>query len=152
MTTSKNRLNALRRLLSQGKLTTQDELRDELENLKFNVTQSTISRDLRRVGAVKATGADGQTVYRLPAEEPGAPLTTGRLSDLIVDMQHNNSMVVIHSKPGSANLIARHLDTVRPRGILGTIAGDDTVFVAVSSEAKATTTLRVLQESLLSLN
>src|SRR6185295_602564 len=67
-TESKSRLEALRELLSQGKLSTQDELREELQNRRFEVTQSTISRDLRRLGAVKAVDPDGRTVYRLSAE------------------------------------------------------------------------------------
>ncbi len=128
-----NRLTALRRLLAQEKLSTQDKLREELEALRFKVTQSTISRDLRRLGAVRAVDTDGRTVYRLPDEIPSPPPQTAGLDALIQDIRHNGVMIVIHTTPGSASLVARHLDHHRPGGLLGTIAGDDTIFVAPSS-------------------
>jgi transcriptional regulator of arginine metabolism len=62
MPTAKTRLDALRRLLGKEQMSTQDELREELERQKFRVTQSTISRDLRRLGAIKALDVDGRTV------------------------------------------------------------------------------------------
>ncbi len=145
-TDSKARLTALRRLLEQGELSTQDELREELERLKFVVTQSTISRDLRRIGAVKAIDSEGQTVYRLPGEAP-MPVVGNSLRDLIIDIRSNGTMIVIHTPPGSASLIARHLDQTRPAGILGTIAGDDTIFVAPASVKEINSTLQAIEES-----
>ena len=117
------RVNILRQLLTEGEISTQEELVDELRRQGFDVTQRTISRDLRRLGAVKAVDA-GRTVYRLP---DAIPLRTGvQSTDLkshLVDIEHNNSLIVIHTSPGSASLIARHLDHIKPAGILGTIAG-----------------------------
>lgn len=124
------RLSALKRLLSQGKLSTQDELREELRSLAFEVTQSTISRDLRRIGAVKAIDVSGNTVYRLPVEsEAPVPAGTG-LASMITNISENGAMIVIHTTTGSASLVARHIDQNRFSKVLGTIAGDDTVFVA----------------------
>src|SRR3954467_8149113 len=119
-----SRIEALRKLLSQGKLSTQDELREELESLSFKVTQSTISRDLRRLGAVKAVEPDGRTVYRLSAE-PNVNVSGNSLRDLVLDIKSNGAIVVIHTIPGTASLIALHLDRHKPGGILGTIAGED---------------------------
>jgi transcriptional regulator of arginine metabolism len=144
-----SRIEALRKLLSQGKLSTQDELREELESLSFKVTQSTISRDLRRLGAVKAVDPQGRTVYRLPEEASMPVAATASLRDLIIDIRTNGSIVVLHTTPGSASLVARHLDHVRPGGILGTIAGDDTIFVAPAdlSARELKATIRAIQES-----
>ena len=141
------RLGALRKLLSQGQLTTQEELKGELSRLRFEVTQSTISRDLRKVGAVKAVDPQGRTVYRLP-EEALTSVTSGSLRELISEIQTNQSMIVIHTQPGSASLVARLLDQKRPAGILGTIAGDDTIFVAPSTGKTVKITIQAIEDCL----
>lgn len=125
------RLNALRKLLSAGKLSTQDELREELSELDFDVTQSTVSRDLRRLGAVKAIDPSGRTVYRLPSDRDSGPASpAGGIAEMITEIRQNGAMIVIHTTPGSASLVARHVDQSRLSKVIGTIAGDDTVFVA----------------------
>ncbi|MBC7693181.1 MAG: arginine repressor [Methylotenera sp.] len=147
---SKSRFAAIRQLLSQtDKLSTQDELRDELEELGFSVTQSTVSRDLRRMGAIKAIDPQGRTVYRLD-QDANLPVAGTSLRDMVSDIKHNGSIIVIHTTPGSASLVARHLDHQRPAEILGTIAGDDTIFVApASSTTKVMNeTVRAIEESL----
>jgi len=145
----KSRLEALRKLLSQGKLSTQDELREELESRKFAVTQSTISRDLRRVGAVKAIDPNGRTVYRLSTDQAPihVPVATGSLRDLVKTIDTNGSMIVLHTVSGSASLIAVHLDRVRPGHILGTLAGDDTIFIAPRSLKKIKETMASIERS-----
>jgi transcriptional regulator of arginine metabolism len=143
---AKSRLEALRDLLGEGKLSTQDELREELESRRFAVTQSTISRDLRRLGAVKAVDTDGRTVYRLSAE-PSVPVSGNSLRDLVLDIQSNGAMIVIHTIAGTASLIALHLDRHKPGGILGTIAGEDTIFVAPGSIRGARTTIEAIEKS-----
>ena len=143
---SKSRLDALRELLGEGQLSTQDELREELESRKFAVTQSTISRDLRRLGAVKAVDTDGRTVYRLSAEA-NVPVPGNSLRDLVIDIESNGAIIVIHTIPGTASLIALHLDRHKPGGILGTIAGEDTIFVAPGSMTKARMTIKAIEQS-----
>ncbi len=69
-----------------------------------------------------------EMVYCLPAEL-GVPTTTSPLKNLVLDVDHNDAVVVIHTSPGAAQLIARLLDSLQIPGILGTIAGDDTIFV-----------------------
>ena len=148
MTSTDSRLAALRRLLSEGELSTQDELRAQLASQKFKVTQSTISRDLRRLGAVKAIDANGQTVYRLPEEGAAPVVAARRLADMLLDIEHNGSIIVMHTTPGSASLIARHLDQVRPGGILGTIAGDDTIFVAPAAGKSLKSVCEIILQSM----
>lgn len=140
-----DRLSALRELLISGDQSTQDELREKLEKQKFQVTQSTISRDLRKLGAVRAVDAQGRTVYRLPEQEP-----TGAdgLKFMVKSVKSNSSMVVIHTSPGTASLVARHLDLHCANDILGTIAGDDTVFVALSTNRGPSDMLKTIQKSL----
>lgn len=130
------RVEALRRLLLTGRIGSQDELRRSLTDQGFDVTQSTISRDLRRLGAVRAVNSAGDSVYRLPDEAP-MPTRAGSIRDLVLSVASNGAIVVVRTTPGSASLVARHLDQTNPDGvILGTIAGDDTIFVALANTSQ----------------
>lgn len=142
------RLNALRKILESGKNSTQEEIRDMLEEKGFDVNQSTISRDLRKVGAIKATDSKGRTVYRLSQVVSETNFVAQSLGDLILSITNNDSLIVIQTTPGSASLIARHLDINRPAAILGTIAGDDTIFVAPSKELSIKQTINAIRESI----
>ena len=145
---SRARLEILKELLQKGASSTQEEICEALKSRKFDVTQSTVSRDLRRLGAVKVIMKSGETSYKLPNTgilEPQLTLPmeiSSGLKGLLKDIQHNGSLIVIHTPPGSASMVAHHLDSVKPRGILGTIAGDDTIFVAPFSSKEIEATMR----------
>ena len=141
------RLNALRKILESGKNSTQEELRDMLEAKGHNVNQSTISRDLRKIGAIKGTDNKGRTVYRLSEISQESSFVAQSVGDLILNITHNDSMIVIQTSPGSASLVARHLDMNKPADILGTIAGDDTIFVAPSRDFSIKQTITAIRES-----
>jgi transcriptional regulator of arginine metabolism len=141
------RLNALRKILESGKNSTQEELRDMLEAKGHNVNQSTISRDLRKIGAIKGTDNKGRTVYRLSEISQESSFVAQSVGDLILNITHNDSMIVIQTSPGSASLVARHLDMNKPADILGTIAGDDTIFVAPSRDFSIKQTISAIRES-----
>lgn len=126
----KARIEALRQILQEGELRTQVDLLEKLQEKGFGTTQPTISRDLNRLGAIKIKDHQGRTVYRLSTSEVDPPFSKG-IENLIVRVEHNSTLIVIHTATGSANLIARQLDRIKPAGILGTIAGDDTIFVAL---------------------
>jgi len=144
------RLQALKNLLLEEDASTQEGLRFALEKLDFDVNQSTISRDLRRLGAIKVIDAEGKTTYQL-SKENSAPFSvssrTNGISDLIFSIKDNGSLIVISTSPGSASLIARHIDTLRSDEILGTIAGDDTVFIAPANTKQISELVQRLKES-----
>jgi transcriptional regulator of arginine metabolism len=142
----KDRIEVLRGLLAEGKLSTQDELRMKLEKARFRVTQSTISRDLRKLGAVRAIDHEGSTVYRLP--DPAEMVTASVSPEIVRNVQANDNLVVIHTVPGGAHMVARHIDMRRTTQFLGTIAGDDTVFVALSLKTSAAEGLKAVRELL----
>ena len=142
-----DRLDVLSDLLKKSTLSTQDELRKKLEKMQFRVTQSTISRDLRKIGAMKALDTEGRTVYRLPVHEGMATETPANRS-MVKNIQANASLAVVQTAPGTASLVALHLDIRKPAGILGTIAGDDTVFVALSPKRTTAESIRAIEESL----
>ena len=126
-------IDDLRTLLLAGKVSTQENICQTLEKQGHPVTQSKISRMLRKVGAVKAKNEVGQIVYRLP-REPAPPTLTSRLADLIMEITANETTIVVNTSPGAAQLIARILDHHKGKvGIIGTIAGDDTIFVIPAS-------------------
>ncbi len=141
------RLIALRKILESGKSSTQEELRDMLEAKGHDVNQSTISRDLRKIGAIKGTDNKSRTVYRLSEMSSESNFVGQSIGDLILNITHNDSMIVIQTSPGSASLVARHLDINRPADILGTIAGDDTIFVAPSREHSIKQTILAIRDS-----
>lgn len=126
-------IEALRTILQEGEARTQETLCSVLEAEGFEVNQSKISRLLRKIGAVKIVNPKGQTIYSLP-KEPAPPSMHTVLRDLILDVVANETLIVIFTSPGSASMIARILDHMQMKTeILGTIAGDDTIFVAPKS-------------------
>lgn len=125
--------DALRALLMGRKASTQEDICAALEKLGYEINQSKASRLLRKIGAIKVVNERGQTVYSL-AREPAPPSMNTTLRSLIVDIVSNEALVVIFTSPGSASMVARVLDYNQiTTEILGTIAGDDTIFVAPKS-------------------
>ncbi len=108
---------------SQGEIV-QGEIVQALQEDGFeNINQSKVSRMLTKFGAVRTRNAKMEMVYCLPAEL-GVPTTTSPLKNLVLDIDYNDALVVIHTSPGAAQLIARLLDSLgKSEGILGTIAG-----------------------------
>ena len=123
-------IKAFKALLKEEKFSSQGEIVQALQEDGFeNINQSKVSRMLTKFGAVRTRNAKMEMVYCLPAEL-GVPTTTSPLKNLVLDIDYNDALVVIHTSPGAAQLIARLLDSLgKAEGILGTIAGDDTIFI-----------------------
>ena len=145
---SQKRLLVLRQLIREGEASTQEELCLALRKKKFDVTQSTVSRDLRRIGAIKTTNAEDEIIYKLPEDHRMATRRVEHdLTGLVVDVQSNENMIVIHTTPGSASLVATHLDSIREGlGILGTISGDDAIFVVPISVKKIASVIEKIKD------
>jgi transcriptional regulator of arginine metabolism len=127
-------------VLSERAVRSQAELAAALEDSGFSVTQATLSRDLDELGAVKLRSPDGGLpVYVVP--EDGSPLTARGpdddpphrlarlLGELLVSVESSANIVVLRTPPGASNFLASALDRARLPEILGTVAGDDTIFV-----------------------
>lgn len=121
-------------MLKQEKFSSQLEIVQALQEQGFeNVNQSKVSRMLTKFGAVRTRNVKMEMVYCLPAEV-SVPTTSSPLKNLVLDIDYNQSMVVIRTSPGAAQLIARLLDSIgKSEGILGSIAGDDTIFSTPSN-------------------
>lgn len=140
-----DRLKDLVRLLRAGHAATQQEIVAALRAAGHDVTQATVSRDLQEIGAVKVR-VGSATEYRLPDE---VPRTTGSelmernlhrtLKDFAIDIRPAASLVVVVTAPGHASAVARAIDLAGLEPVVGTVAGDDTIFVATPSEEAAAT-------------
>jgi transcriptional regulator of arginine metabolism len=134
-TAADRRREAVARLLRERNIATQDELLRALRAEGFAATQATLSRDLARLGARRAAEPGGGTRYELSPEERRDGLDA--LGRLVASVSCNGSMVVVRTHPGSAAAVARAVDLARLPDLLGTIAGDDTVFIAPAREQRA---------------
>ena len=125
-----NLTKAFKELLAQERFGSQSEIVSALQEQGFtHINQSKVSRMLTQFGAVRTRNTRMEMVYCLP-NELSVPNTSSPLKNLVLDVDFNDYLIVIKTSPGAAQLIARLLDSVgKADGILGTIAGDDTIFV-----------------------
>ena len=135
---------ALAGLIRSGPPANQEELAERLEHLGFAVTQATVSRDLEQMGAVKVR-RDGLPGYALPDQAapvlaaPGSPATrlSGVVRDWVRTIDCAANMAVIKTPPGTAHLVGVALDQANLALVVGTICGDDTIFVACRKDSDA---------------
>jgi len=120
--------------LRGGRVGSQEELVGRLGLAGIAATQATVSRDLDELGAVKLK-RDGSIRYLLPEEvddKYAAAKLDRLLAEWVMDIVPAGPLLVLRTPPGSANLVANALDSAALPGIAGTIAGDDTIFVALA--------------------
>ena len=113
-------------------------------------TQATVSRDLEELGAIKVRMPGGETAYAIPAlpKEQRAPEEHLRrvFGDWVVEVAHSDNLVVVRTPPGSAHVVASALDRSGMPGVLGTVAGDDTIIVVVDTDLGGVAMARRLSE------
>ncbi|HEX6740307.1 MAG TPA: arginine repressor [Sphingomicrobium sp.] len=139
------RLKAIADLIRTRPISSQDELADGLAALGVAVTQATISRDLEQLGAVKVR-RDNRLTYALPDQRaPGGPQLATVVRDWVRSVDFAGNLVVLKTPPGSAHLVGVALDGADLPEVVGTICGDDTIFVAVRDSAIASGFARRLE-------
>lgn len=140
----------LRELLTTEGVKTQEGIKQALQQRGIEANQSKISRSLHKIGAIKTKNALGEVVYQLP-KEPSPP-STAELANLIIDITNNEIMIIVHTAPGSASLIARLLDhNMQKLEILGTVAGDDTIIVIPKSTKQTQQSMDAVKKFLMNL-
>lgn len=132
------RRDAVRAILADGEIRSQAELREALRARGFDASQPVLSRDLRALRVAKHEG-----VYRVLEEEKVTPL--GALRSLLRDVEPATHFLIVHCEPGAASALARALESEELDGLVGTIAGDDAILVALSSAAAATRVQRFVR-------
>lgn len=132
------RQQAISRLIEQHEISNQAALIDLLAAEGITATQATVSRDLDDLGAVKVRVPGGATVYAVPEFVPErvAPVDQLRrvMSEWVAEVSHSANVVVLRTPPGCAHVVASALDRSAIDGLLGTVAGDDTM-LCVAAEA-----------------
>ena len=129
----------LRTILQEGTARTQSEIQQALQAQGMTCSQPKISRLLHQIGAVKVIDSEGKTQYRLPHEtglihELSSAQEKELIRHCVLNIDANETSIVIHTTPGSAGMVARMIDLNRLHlDVLGTIAGDDTIFVLPKS-------------------
>lgn len=137
MKDKKNRLEALRLIISSQQLGSQEELLNALQNEGFNLTQATLSRDLKQLKVAKAATMSGNYVYVLPNESMYKRVSThSSVREMMqmpgfISINFSGNMGVIKTRPGYASAIAWNIDSSDIPEIIGTIAGDDTIFIVI---------------------
>jgi transcriptional regulator of arginine metabolism len=130
------RQHRIRRIIEEQPVSNQAQLLALLESEGVVTTQATVSRDLEELGAVKIRIPGGTTAYAIPeyAKDRGASDDHLRrlMGEFVVEVSHGGNIVVLRTPPGSAHVVASALDRAALTGVLGTVAGDDTVLVVIA--------------------
>lgn len=125
-------------LISLKDIETQDELASELLAAGFSVTQATISRDIKELGLIKVSGAEGRQKYSREIYDPNV---TGKIINLfkhaVISITYAENLVVIKTLTGSANAAGLMVDKLNNQDVLGCVAGDDTVLVVTRTRSSA---------------
>jgi transcriptional regulator of arginine metabolism len=121
-------------LVSREPMVTQDEMVRRLSQQGLKVTQATLSRDIKELGLVKS--ADGYAAPGAMEDAAPTPSLSHLLREFVVDVREAQNLLVLKTPPGSAQPVARALDTESWPELVGTIAGDDTILL-ISSSAKS---------------
>ena len=137
----KHRQEKMLELISRYEIDTQDELIDRLREHGFDVTQATVSRDIRELKIAKMTTGKGTYRYVLPKQidmGKGMKFST-TLIDSIVNVDHACNIVVLKTYSGLAQAVAVGIDGMNMQMVLGCVAGDDTIMIVARDAESATT-------------
>ena len=142
MKTKNDRIEMLKMLISSNELGSQEEVLNALAREGFKVTQATLSRDFKQLKVAKAASMNGKYVYVLPNEtmyrRVSSPRSASEMVRLpgLLSINFSGNMGVIRTRPGYASSIAYNIDNGDIPEILGTIAGDDTIFIVTKPGAR----------------
>lgn len=138
MTKAKRHIK-IREIIAKHEIETQDELVDALKKAGYNVTQATVSRDIKELHLVKVPLPDGRYKYSLPADNRFNPLQKLKriLVDSFVNIDFAENLVVLKTLPGNANAVAALIDNLDWEEIVGTISGDDTILIVCRNKKQS---------------
>lgn len=128
------RQSKIREIIRMKPIETQEQLAEELATEGIEVTQATVSRDIKEMGLIKVSTPSGEYRYSSPARMAGSdPMERARrvFADSVVSLDYSENLVLIRTLPGNAGAVGDVVDDLNWHGIIGTLAGDDTVLVIV---------------------
>ncbi|MBP1999450.1 transcriptional regulator of arginine metabolism [Paenibacillus shirakamiensis] len=126
----------IREIITGQDIETQDELVEALRSSGFQVTQATVSRDIKELFLIKVPMDDGKYKYSMPSDQRHNPVQKLKryLVDSFVHIDHAGNLVVMKCLPGTANSVAVLIDNMEWSEVLGTICGDDTILIICRTE------------------
>jgi transcriptional regulator of arginine metabolism len=131
-----NRHSKILELIEKNNIETQEELADKLKEMGMDVTQATVSRDIKELRLIKVMNKDGHYKYASIAQTEGS--ITNKLltifTESLVSCDYANNIVVVKTLPGMAQAAASAIDNLKWTEIVGTIAGDDTIMIVCRAE------------------
>ena len=132
------RLEAILEIIANEDIDTQEMLLDRLQARGFRATQATVSRDIRELQLVKSMTTKGKYRYAPSTKPSTMPLKfSSALTDSVIRIDVGGNIIVVHTYPGMANDVAACLDSMKHEGVLGCVAGDDTILVVASDTETA---------------
>lgn len=138
MSTKQQRQQMISRLIDQRSIASQPQLQEILKEHGIEATQATLSRDLEELGAVKIRVPGGDTSYAIAEYAPAriAPSEQLRrvMAEWVGEVTSSGNIVVVRTPPGCAHVVASALDRSGVDGLLGTVAGDDTIMCVATEE------------------
>lgn len=131
-----NRHTKIVELIGKYPINTQDELLEYLKKEGFDVTQSTVSRDIKKLRLTKALDSNGKYRYQVPQNKTISSLSgfSSLFDSSIISVECALNLVVIKTYSGMAQAVCAAIDSMEYDSVVGTIAGDDTIFVACKNE------------------
>ena len=134
-----NRRDQIIDIIKNHAITTQEELLEKLRENGYEVTQATVSRDIKKIGLIKAVNAKGVMCYTLPSESKKAiePKFSSIFSNSVISVARAMNDVVIKCYSGMANAACAALDSMEFEEIVGSLAGDDTILIIAQNEEAA---------------
>jgi transcriptional regulator of arginine metabolism len=137
--TKEERLAHIKSIVSQQDIETQEELLTRLQADHIHVTQATISRDIKELQLTKVVGTHGRYIYALPAQVPHPTwaIVRHRIVEVFVSLARAQNLLVLKVLPGHAHSVAWLFDNIEVPGLLGTLAGDDTILLILTDENSA---------------
>lgn len=154
MKVKNSRIETLKMLISSQELSSQEEVLKALSKEGYKLTQATLSRDLKQLKVAKAASMNGKYVYVLPNETMYKRVSNPRsLKEMMMtpgflSINFSGNMIVIKTRPGYASSIAYNIDNHDIPEILGTIAGDDTIFLVKKEDASEEALLKSLANAI----
>ncbi|MBE5734155.1 MAG: arginine repressor [Clostridiales bacterium] len=145
--TKKERLLVIKTLIENYEISTQEELTQLLTEKGYNVSQSTISRDMNELGLTKVAGLEKKFKYACAdiREQEVTPQMISLFNQVTLSMENANNLIVIKTLAGNAGTAGMVIDQMHFKCVLGTVAGDDTLLVIAKSNSDAEMILRVLR-------
>ena len=143
-----NRHTKILELIKQYPITTQEELLQKLEEEGYSVTQSTVSRDIKTLRLQKTHAVDGKYRYQAPDSQKTDIRNgfSGIISGSVISVDLAQNIVVVKTYSGMASAACAAIDTMELPSVVGSLAGDDTIFIACTDESSAVSLKDILKD------